>query len=275
MSAQALLLTSSGATWDISTMTYSGKSLSVNAQINNPNSIVFSTDGTKVYTVGGGSAVYQYTLSTPFDLSTGSYSGKSLSLSGATGANGFTMSADGTKTYFMVQGSGTSIIYQYTLSTPFDISTGTYASKSLSVTAQDSQGYSLYMSADGTSLYFAGHINTIIYQYTLSTPFDISTGSYSAKSLNVAAQIGSGTLTGMSMSADGTKVYAEDTISSIIYQYNLSTSFDLSTGVYSGKNGRPLPTTNSTYGLVFSPDGFRAYIAGISNGTLYQYAIQW
>ena len=43
-------------------------------QDNNPNGVVFSTDGTKMYTVGSSNdAVYQYALSTAFDPSSLTY----------------------------------------------------------------------------------------------------------------------------------------------------------------------------------------------------------
>jgi len=274
MSVRAVMVALSGATWDISTAAYSGKSLSVNAQVSNPNSTAFSTDGTKVYTVGGGTAVCQYTLATPWDLSTGSYSGKSLAVVGlVTFPIGLAFSSDGLKLYVLGQGSSTSTVYQYTLSAPWDISTGVYASKTLSITAQDTTAYSVYFSQDGVHMYVAGHANTTIYQYTLSTPWDISTGSYAAKSLNVSAQTGVGTLTGVSMSADGTKVYAVKATAATIYQYTLATAFDISTGAYSGKTYNTSAQVSSPYGLAFSLDGLKMYIANIGNGTLYQYSL--
>jgi len=122
-------------------------------------------------------------------------------------------------------------------------------------------------------MYVAGHANTTIYQYTLSTPWDISTGSYAAKSLNVSAQTGVGTLTGVSMSADGTKVYAVKATAATIYQYTLATAFDISTGAYSGKTYNTSAQVSSPYGLAFSLDGLKMYIANIGNGTLYQYSL--
>ena len=48
------------------------------------------------------------------------------------------------------------------------------------------------MSADGTKLYASDTDNGIIYQYTLSTPFDISTTSYNDKSLDTTDQTSNG-----------------------------------------------------------------------------------
>lgn len=50
----------------------------------------------------------------------------------------------------------------------WDISTGSYASKSLSVAAQESVPLALAFSSDGTKAYIVGNITDTIYQYTLS-----------------------------------------------------------------------------------------------------------
>ena len=103
---------------------------------------------------------------------------------------------------------------------PWDISTGSYASKSLSVTAQDAFPEGLAFSADGTKAYILGGTNDTIYQYTLSTPWDISTGSYASKSLSVTAQETGPR--GLAFSSDGTKAYIVGANNDTIYQYTLS-----------------------------------------------------
>jgi hypothetical protein len=87
----------------------------------------------------------------------------------------------------------------------WDISTGSYASKSLSVNAQEPAARDIAFSADGTKVYVVGSSTDTIYQYTLSTAWDVSTGSYATKSLSVAAQ--STTPSGLAFSSDGTKAY--------------------------------------------------------------------
>jgi DNA-binding beta-propeller fold protein YncE len=243
--------------------------LNISEESNAPTDLSFSSDGTKVYAVDQtDDTIYQYTLSTAWDISTGSYASKSLSVaSEETNPLGLAFSSDGTKAY--VVGSTNDTIYQYTLSTAWDISTGSYASKSLSVTSEETNPMALSFSSDGTKAYVVGTTNDTIYQYTLSTAWDISTGSYASKSLSVAAQE-TGPFS-LAFSSDGTKAYIAGAVNSTIYQYTLSTAWDVSTGSYASKS---LSVTDSAYsGLAFSSDGTKVF--GISNArdTIYQYTL--
>ena len=192
--------------------------LPISAQDGTPFGLAFSSDGTKAYIVGlVNDTIYQYTLSTPWDISTGTYASKSLSVAAqSTGPSGLAFSSDGTKAY-VVERSTSNTIYQYTLSAAWDISTGSYASKSLVVAGQESNTEDLAFSSDGTKAYIVGLLYNTIFQYTLSTAWDISTGSYASKSL--AAQ-DSNTYS-LAFSGDGAKAYTLGSTSDRIYQYTL------------------------------------------------------
>ena len=230
--------------------------------------ITMSADGTKLYAVGNGTdTIYQYTLSTPYDLSTGSYASKSLSVAAqATTPQGIAISGDGLKVY--VVDSVTDTIYQYTLATANDISTGTYASKSLSVAAQDISPAGLIVSPDGSKLYISGLSGDKIYQYTLSTPYDLSTGSYASKSLSVAAQ--ETNPYGLAMSSAGDIVYVIGNGTDTIYQYTLSTPYDISTGSYASKSLSIAGLESNAAALFIAPDGNNIYFAGQTTDYVYQ-----
>ena len=101
-----------------------------------------------------------------WEINTAYYASRSLSVAGQTLVPvAMAFSSDGTKAYVMDNASDR--ILQYTLSTAWDISTGSYASKSLSVTAQDSNPVAMAFSSDGTKAYVVGTTNDTIYQYTL------------------------------------------------------------------------------------------------------------
>ncbi|PIP46425.1 MAG: hypothetical protein COX15_00695, partial [Candidatus Colwellbacteria bacterium CG23_combo_of_CG06-09_8_20_14_all_42_19] len=153
--------------WDVSTASYASKSYNVSAQDGNPKGLTFSSDGTKMYVVGwSNDTVYQYTLSTAWDVSTASYASKSYSVTTQEpDPMCLTFSSDGTKMY--VVGYTNDTTYQYTLSTAWDVSTASYASKSYSVAAQDNYPYGLTFSSDGTKMYIMGYNNDTVYQYTL------------------------------------------------------------------------------------------------------------
>jgi hypothetical protein len=125
--------------YDIANGSYDSVSFSVTGQDTAPQSMVFSTDGTKMFMLGStGNSVYQYTLTTGFDLSTASYDSVSLSVSGqGTFPGGLVFNTTGTKMY-MTDINNRSV-FQYTLTTGFDISTASYDSVSFSLASQDTQ----------------------------------------------------------------------------------------------------------------------------------------
>ena len=270
-STKPLSVATGQSAWDISTGSYSGKSLSVAAQETSAFGLTFSSDGTKAYVVGAiNNTIYQYTLTTAWDISTGSYASKSLSvLAQQTSATGIAFSSDGTKAY--ISGSASDTIYQYTLTTAWDVSTGSYSGKSLSVAAQETSTFGLTFSSDGTKAYIVGTIADTIYQYTLTTAWDISTGSYASKSLSVAAQEVSPS--GLAFSSDGTKAYIVGFSTDTIYQYTLTTAWDISTGSYASKSLSVTAQDTSSGGLSLSSDGTKAYVVGSQNDFIYQYNI--
>ena len=100
-------------------------------------------------------------------------------------------------------------IFQYTFSTAWDLSTGTYSSKSILISSQVSTGTGLCFSSDGSKMYVIDDgtalLNTI-YQYDLSTPWDVSTASYSLKNITVyssATGVYEFNPTGIDISSDG------------------------------------------------------------------------
>ncbi|MCG8573288.1 MAG: hypothetical protein MI810_00270, partial [Flavobacteriales bacterium] len=84
----------------------------------------------------------------------------------------------GTRMY--VVGSNSDAITEYVLSTPFDVSTASYAgvSEEFSVSAQDAAPTGLAFSNDGSKMFIAGATDDAIVEYHLATPYDISTATY-------------------------------------------------------------------------------------------------
>jgi hypothetical protein len=197
-----------------------------------------------------------------WDVLTAKYANRSLSVAAREGTmNDFAFSVDGTKLY--VIGSANNTIYQYALPLAYDISTAYYASKSMSAAAQETISSGITFSADGTKAYIVGTANDTIFQYTLTTAWDISTGSYSGKSMVVSAQ--ETVPHAISFSADGTKAYVTGNAPSSIFQYTLTTAWDISTGSYSG-NSMSLSGGGEGHGLAFSTDGLRVFVATYQSG---------
>ena len=198
------------------------------SQDSNPTDICFKTDGTKMYMVGQTSSkVFQYTLSSAWNLSTASYSDISFSVNNqCSNPSGIFFKPDGTKMY--VVDDFTQKVYQYILSTAWDISTASYDSKFISVGAQDSDPMGLFFKPDGTKMYVAGDNNNKVFQYTVGTPWDVTTASYASK--NVTSE--DNTPRGLFFKSDGTKLYIIGDSTDRIYQYTVGTPWDVSTAVY-------------------------------------------
>lgn len=245
---------------------YSSKSLDVSSQSTASQDMFFKPDGTKVY-VGKASVIYQYDLTTAFDISTASYASKSFSYSSqSTSAPSLTFKSDGSKMY--VEAAGT--VYQYSLSTSWDVSTASYDSKSLSVNTQDTGTSGIVFKADGTKFYTVGTTNDNINQYGLTTAWDISTGSYD--SINADLNTNSANPTGIFFKSDGTQLHIASQTEDALVKYNLSTAWDLSTLSFDSSFSVSTQDDN-VHGMATDNTGSRAYVLGRSSpNSIYQYS---
>ena len=262
--------------FDLSGGVFDSKTLDVSSEDAAPQSVRLSSDGTKAY-VGGVDTdkVYQYTLTTAFDVSSGSYASKSLDSSGEmTGMYAFTFNSAGTKVYIMAaSGALPGYVFQYNLSTAWDVSTGSYASKSMDPTSETGGGVtSVSISSDGTKAYVADSIGETVYQYTLSTPDDISSGSYASKSMSFGTETSA--MRGMEFASNGEHAYIADPGSNTFYQYDLTAAWDISTGSYASKSMAVGTQNSNMFGIALSPDGTKAYGSGLATDQkIYQYKL--
>jgi hypothetical protein len=81
-------------------------------QTTTPTDVLFSSDGVKMFVIG--SLVYQYALSTAWDVSTASYDNKSFAPNPPASPSASAFSADGTKLYLLAGGLNT--VYQWEMS---------------------------------------------------------------------------------------------------------------------------------------------------------------
>ena len=200
-----------------------------------------------------------------YNLAGASYDSKNLSTQAAS-IQQIYFKSDGLTAYSIH--SSTDTAYQYTLSTAWDVSTGAYASKSFSFAAQDSDPLGIYFKPDGTKVYITGFTNQAVYQYSLSTAWDISTASYDSVSFSVSSQDVPGNIF---FKPDGTKFYVVGVANDTVYQYSLSTAYDLSTASYDSVSFSVASQDSGSKGLYFKPDGTEMYTVGSTNDSVYLY----
>lgn len=234
-------------------------SFSVNSQMSRIGFAIFDNTGTKMFAANYNNVTcYQYTLTTPWDLTTASYA--NLSQNVTDGLDGW-FSADGLTLWTAANGR----INEYSCSTPFD-DLGNYT---LVQSVSGFTGLSNFrFNSDGTVLYgtarFADRVP--VYEYPLSTPYDISTATTTATDfIDLLGYYDAG----IEFNHDGTKFFVIEAGNDRVRQYSLSTPYDPMTAVYD--NIELSAGTGGPTGLFFKPDGNKLYICDNTTNAVRQY----
>ena len=225
-----------------------------------PECIYFKTDGLSMY-VGdlGSSNVIQYTLSTAWDISTAVFL-QSVSTN-AGQCFGLSFGLNGTKMY--VIGPSSFGVSEYTLSTAWDISTRSYVQNFI-VSTQDTSMTGVQISPDGTKMYLTGANSDQVFQYNISTPFDLSTATY-----NQFFEPYFNNPEDLYFATTGYTMYLVN--SSQVQKYALSTAWDISTA---SKSGSVFATGTDSRGLFFREDLLKMYVSGrTSSGKISEWDI--
>ena len=215
--------------------------------------------------------LYQYSLSTSWDISTASYDSVSFLLtSQTTSVTSMHFKPDGTKVY--LASTTPDAVFQYSLSTAWDLSTISYESKSFSVASQSTGPFGLFFKPDGTKMYVQSSTPTdVVLQYSLSTAWDVSTASYDSVTFDVSTQAPGPY--GIDFKPDGTKMYVVDIVNEeAVFQYTLSTAWDLSTASYDSISFTFSSQDISPRSAVFGDNGTKLYMGGLQNDSIYQYS---
>lgn len=208
--------------WAVSSLSYASKSFDFSSEVTFSSGIFLKSDGTKMYLLGGATSggrnkIFQYTLSTPWDVSTASYDSVTITLSPGDDCGSMAFSTDGTKLY--VADNFNNRAYQYTLSGAWDLSTASYASKSFYILGQEGVPEALAFKPDGSKMYIGGQVNDTLYQYTLSTPWDVSTASYDSVSFDCSSQ--ADPPTGLAFRTSGGRMFTISVNQDYIAQFSL------------------------------------------------------
>jgi hypothetical protein len=195
--------------FDISSSNYI-TDFDVSSQDNNPTSMAFNNDGTKIFMTGRqNSHVNEYNLSTAFNIQTASFTGISERFdlqSQEDDPTALTFNNNGTKMYVLGYDDE---IYQYSLSTAFDVSTASFLGNNnvLDIYQQESRPNALVFNNNGTKMFVMGADDDDINEYHLSSPYDVMTATYTGAAENFSVYNEDRIPTSLAFNNDGTKMY--------------------------------------------------------------------
>ena len=254
--------------WDLTNASYDGVSFSVAAQDGLPRALFFKPDGLKMYMVGdNGNDVNEYDLSTAWDISTASFL-QLFSVGAQEGLPfGLFFKPDGTRMY--VTGHSGDNVYEYSLSSAWDISSASYT-QLFDVSSFEAGPAGIFFKPDGLRMYHVGFLGDEVNEYSLSTAWDISTASH-VQAFSLSSQDTGPT--GIFFNPDGTKMWITGNGTNAVYEYALSTAWDVSSATYNSISFSVAgQTVGGTSALFFKDDGSKMYVNGTSTDTIYQYS---
>ena len=214
--------------FDVSTASYTSNSYNVQPNLYKPMAVQFNADGTKMFVLDEtGDDVNEYTLSVGFDItSTVTFVDAFSVATQEVKPTGLAFNTDGTKMF--ICGWKGNDVNEYALTTGFDVSTASFVDR-LACSAQDLDMRDVQFSTDGTVMFLLGRGGTnlgSVYRYTLTTGFDVSTGSFE-DSFDIKDQ--ETNATGLAFNTDGTKMFIlGNTGDKDVHEYTLSTAWDFS-----------------------------------------------
>lgn len=190
--------------WDVSTASFQ-KTRSLSAQNSSPRGLDFSPDGTRMVVAGQtDDQILSYTLSTAWDIATETYNGdyhtSPYGVPSAFVQNGNEFNSKGISVFspvsvrFINNGNGISVldnhvssssyyakVVNYTLGqayNPLSITDGLLLDYRTQETSDSDIVYDIKFNADGTKVYVVNNYEHKIYQWTLVTPFTVSSNNY-------------------------------------------------------------------------------------------------
>lgn len=148
----------------------------------------------------------------------------------------------------------------------WDVSQAVYVKK-FSVSAKETSPVGVFFKPDGLKMYIVGESGITVDEYDLSIAWDISTATY-LQEFSIAAK--EQYPTGFFIRPDGKKLYTIGGTADTINEYDLVTSWDISTSVF--VQGLSVAAKESgPSGVFFVPDGLKMYTIGYGGVTVDEY----
>ncbi len=270
--------------WDTSNPTYSGVFLDVSPQTTNPSGVDVKPDGTELYVSAGSPspAVHRYTMSTPWDLSTAShtstYSITTPPFSSAHYPYDIRLSSDGGKMWTSSH-PGDWGFNEYSLSSAWDQTSASFVTTYAPTGDPQYLYHGFAFKPNGAKFYSVGYSGSKydVVQHDVSTPWSLGTASYDNKKFGIGSQ--ETRALALTFSTTGTKMWVGGngngaSSSATLFQYTLSTEWDVSTASYDGAaasfDAFGVLGEDNIDGVVFNQTGSRLFLVGASGDKVYQ-----
>ena len=159
-------------------------------------------------------------------------------------------------------------VIQYSLSTPFDISTAIKTSSTF-LTNID-KPHAIKFKPDGKVMYVVDNAELSVRQYNLTTAWDTSTLQYD-DDFNVSNE---NQLRALAFKYDGSKMYVTGNQTEVIQQFTLSTPWDVKTATKDSTQSSALTSKESNpRSIQFHSSGTIFYIGGNGSDSIHKYTL--
>ena len=243
---------------------YSGKYLDISNETENARATFWKPDGTLVFITGRYTDnVAAYKVSEPWQINTAEFL-HDINLPGEN-QHGLYFREDGKMMWVFDRTS----IWSFTLETAWNITTRSEGTNhDLSHFAQ--RGHDIDFKPDGTILFIDDRNAGAVYEYTLSTPWDVDSGTLTY-TLDISDQ--QKEVRGIEFLKEGSVMMLMDTGRDEILQYTLAEPWNIPTAVF--LDTFDVSTlTNQGRGLSFNADETIMYVTGRDEEKIFQYELE-
>lgn len=256
-----------------------------NPAVLEPRDLQIDSTGSYLYVLGGvGPKVYQFAINTPWDTSDITFLGSFDVGNDEFTPQGMYLGNSGTELYVIGTGAVDSEadgrkIFQYTLSTPYDVTTATSTASFDLNTFTVGNGYVVAPSGiyfvedgfnDGLIMFIVGSSDATVYKYALGVAWDITSLTFNP--VNGEYYLGNedNFVTGITFDTNGSHMYVTGATNDVIVDYELATAWSLASA-----DVTLVETVNiSDYeeeitGIQFkTSDGSQLYIIGLTSDSV-------
>ena len=242
---------------------YSGKYLDISNETENARATFWKPDGTIVFITGRYTDnVAAYKLNEPWQINTAEFL-HDEKLPGEF-QHGLYFREDGKMMWVFDRTS----IWEFTLDSPWDITTRSEGiNHDLSHFAL--RGHDIDFKPDGSIMFIDDRNAGAVFEYTLTTPWDVATGTLTY-TLDISDQ--QKEVRGIEFLKEGSVIMLMDTRRREVLQYNLTEPYNISTATFTDTFDVSSQTRQGR-GLSFSADETIMYVTGRDEGKIFQYEL--